>query len=131
MAIDLSVVYNDYRIETTPAVSFPRHSRIDPEPVDSSFRDFHYDSVNAFRKLASYGSKNIISVGDCGGSVVNFSQFLSCLGMTVQETTTLTATFTVTSMTTTGFAVLTVGGCTPTRFPYSLCPPPDKMIENK
>jgi hypothetical protein len=55
-------------------------------------------------------------------STVNFSEFLSCLGMTVQETTTLTATFTQTTTLSSGYTTFTVGGCTPAGFPYSYCP---------
>jgi hypothetical protein len=60
-------------------------------------------------------------------STVNFSEFLSCLGMTVQETTTLTATFTQTTTLSSGYTTFTVAGCTPAGFPYSYCP---EMIEN-
>ena len=55
-------------------------------------------------------------------STVNFSQFLSCLGMTVQQTTTLTATFTETSIYSNGYVTMTVAGCTPVGFPYQYCP---------
>jgi hypothetical protein len=65
---------------------------------------------------------NAITVGNCGQSTVNFSQFLSCLGMTVQETTTLTATFTETTTLSAGFTTMTVLGCLPARFPYEYCP---------
>ncbi len=78
---------------------------------------------NIFRQLAAKDKKNnVISVGDCGMSTVNFSQFLFCLGMTVQETTTLTATFTETMTLSSGYATMTVLGCTPAGFPYSYCP---------
>jgi len=55
-------------------------------------------------------------------STVNFSEFLSCLGMTVQETTTLTATFTQTTTLSSGYTTMTVAGCTPAGFPYIYCP---------
>lgn len=77
-----------------------------------------------FGKLMANMRKNVITVGDCGGSVVNCSQFLSCLGLTVQETTTLTATFTVTYIYDdySGFKTITVGGCFPDDFPFYSCP---------
>jgi hypothetical protein len=60
-------------------------------------------------------------------STVNFSEFLSCLGMTVQETTTLTATFTETSTLSAGYTTMTVLGCLPARFPYEYCPADEKI----
>ena len=96
-------------------------SRHNAERIFSSFDDNYYNSLNIFRQLTAKGRNNIITVGDCGKSTVNFSQFLSCLGLTVQETTTLTATFTDTFTVSAGFTTLTVGGCTPLGFPYVSC----------
>ncbi|EFX85983.1 hypothetical protein DAPPUDRAFT_237268 [Daphnia pulex] len=90
--------------------------------VYSSFDDSLYNSHNIFRQLAMKGRNNVISVGDCGMSTVNFNEFLSCLGMTVQETTTLTATFTETYISSVGYNTWTVMGCTPAGFPYPYCP---------
>jgi hypothetical protein len=89
--------------------------------------DSYFNSPNVFRQLATRGRNNVISVGDCGMSTVNFSQFLSCLGLTVQQTTTLTATFTETVVSSSGYTTFTVAGCTPAGFPYEYCP---KIIEN-
>jgi hypothetical protein len=61
-------------------------------------------------------------------STVNFSEFLSCLGMTVQETTTLTATFTETTTLSIGYNRMTVMGCTPAGFPYIYCPIEEVVI---
>jgi hypothetical protein len=90
--------------------------------ISSSFDDSYLNTMNIFRQLASKGSNNVISVGNCGMSTVNFSQFLSCLGLTVQETTTLTATFTetITSMGP-NYNTMTILGCTPAGFPYRYC----------
>ena len=89
--------------------------------------DSYFNSPNVFRQLATRGRNNVISVGDCGMSTVNFSQFLSCLGLTVQQTTTLTATFTETIVSSSGYTTFTVAGCTPAGFPYEYCP---KIVEN-
>lgn len=56
--------------------------------------------------------------------MLDFSQFLSCIGLIVQETTTLNATFTVTKTISTGYTTMTVAGCTPSGFPYKRCPAP-------
>ena len=92
------------------------------ERIFSSFDDNYYNTLNIFRQLSAKGRNNIITVGDCGKSTVNFSQFLSCLGLTVQETTTLTATFTETMTLSSGYTTMIVGGCTPAGFPYAYCP---------
>lgn len=42
--------------------------------------------------------------------------------MTVQETTTLTATFTQTETLSSGYTTMTVLGCTPAGFLYAYCP---------
>ncbi|XP_046454749.1 uncharacterized protein LOC124202459 [Daphnia pulex] len=87
--------------------------------MDDSFQKYH----NLFHQLSSKDKKNnVISVGNCGMSTVNFSQFLSCLGLTVQETTTLTATFTKTQTYFSGYNRMTVKNCTPAGFPYQFCP---------
>ncbi len=91
------------------------------ERVFSSFDDNYYNSLNIFRKLAIRGRNNAITVGDCGQKTVDFSQFFSCIGLTVQETTTLTATFTKTTIYSTGYTAFTVRGCTPLGFPYFNC----------
>jgi hypothetical protein len=113
------------RVEATPAPRSPRFNSKDfnSQMISSSFDDSYLNTMNIFRQLASKGSNNVISVGDCGMSTVNFSQFLSCLGLTVQETTTLTATFTET-ITSIGpnYNTMTVRGCTPAGFPYRYCP---------
>jgi hypothetical protein len=88
--------------------------------MDDSYQKYH----NLFHRLSSKDQKNnVISVGNCGMSTVNFSQFLSCLGLTVQETTTLTATFTKTQILYSGYNKMTVKNCTPAGFPYQYCPP--------
>ncbi|XP_057378560.2 uncharacterized protein LOC130700528 [Daphnia carinata] len=108
-------------IETTRA---PRLTtkRYNSETVRSSFDNSYSASVNIFRQLAAKHRSNKITVGDCGLSTVNLSQFLSCLGMTLQETTTLTATFRQTETLSSGYTTMTVLGCTPTAFPYTYCP---------
>ena len=74
-------------------------SIVDSNAILSSFNDDSYrTSVNIFRQLAVKGRNNRIPVGNCGMSTVNLSQLLSCLGLTVQETTTLTATVTITNI---------------------------------
>ncbi len=91
--------------------------------VASSFDDSYTNYVNLFRQLSTRGrNNNVISVGNCGLSTVNISEFLSCLGMTLQETTTLTATFTETFTISSGYNVMTVLGCTPAIFNYEYCP---------
>ncbi|XP_046657471.1 mucin-21-like isoform X2 [Daphnia pulicaria] len=99
-----------------------RGNKLMANKVYSSFDDSFYNTQNNIRQLAIRGRNNVISVGNCGMSTVNFSEFLSCLGMTVQETTTLTATFTETSIRSTGYNTWTVMGCTPAGFPYQYCP---------
>ena len=47
--------------------------------------------------------------------------------MTVQETTTLTATFTETSTLSAGYTTMTVLSCLPARFPYEYCPADEKI----
>ncbi|KAK4012584.1 hypothetical protein OUZ56_024824 [Daphnia magna] len=80
-------------VEITTA---PQLSPVDVNSIVSSIDD----STSLFRQLRGLG--NVISVGDCGRSTVNLSQFLSCLGLTVQETATLTATYTLTKTFSTG-----------------------------
>ena len=112
------------RVETTPA---PRSHDFNSKDfknymIASSFEEAHFNNVNPFRQLAIQGRNNVITVGNCGMSTVNLSQFLSCLGMTVQETTTLTATFTQTTTLSSGYNKMTVSGCTPAGFSYPYCP---------
>ena len=109
------------RVETTDAPDLPR-SRFNADTIFSSFDDSYSSALTIFRQLEARGRNNIITVGDCGMSTVNFSEFLSCLGMTVQETTTLTATFTETTTLSSGYTTMTVLGCTPAGFPYLYCP---------
>lgn len=110
------------RIEPTVAPLTFR-SLVDSNAILSSFNDDSYrTSVNIFRQLAVKGRNNRIPVGNCGMSTVNLSQLLSCLGLTVQETTTLTATFTITKTLSSGFTTLTIAGCTPAGFPIISCP---------
>jgi hypothetical protein len=110
------------RIEPTVAPLTFR-SLVDSNAILSSFNDDSYrTSVNIFRQLAVKGRNNRIPVGNCGMSTVNLSQLLSCLGLTVQETTTLTATFTITKTISSGYTTMTVAGCTPTGFPVLSCP---------
>ena len=98
-------------------------SLVDSNAILSSLEDDSYrTSVNIFRQLAVKGMNNQIPVGDCGKTTVNLSQLLSCLGLTVQETTTLTATFTITKTLSSGFTTLTIAGCTPAGFPIISCP---------
>ncbi|EFX85778.1 hypothetical protein DAPPUDRAFT_309076 [Daphnia pulex] len=94
------------------------------QQVASSFDDSYTNYVNLFRTLSTTRGRNnnVISVGNCGLTTVNISEFLSCLGMTVQETTTLTATFTEISILSSGYNVMTVLGCTPAGFNYEYCP---------
>jgi hypothetical protein len=89
-------------------------------PNQKVFSSFD-DPGNINRQPVNRGRNNVISVGDCGMSTVNFSEFLSCLGLNVQQTTTLTATFTETSILSTGYTTMTVLGCTPAGFPYPSC----------
>jgi hypothetical protein len=89
--------------------------------MDDSFRQYQ-NVLPLFRHFSkSVGRNNVVSVGNCGMSTVNFSEFLSCLGMTVQQTTTITATFTETFTLSAGYATMTVAGCTPAGFPYLYC----------
>ena len=99
-------------------------TRIEPTvaPLSSLEDDSYRTSVNIFRQLAVKGRNNQIPVGNCGMSTVNLSQLLSSLGLTVQETTTLTATFTLTKTLSSGYTTFTVAGCTPTSFPVPSCP---------
>ena len=115
------------RIEATPR---PRVAKsldfFNAHPVSSSMDDTFSKYQNVFPLFRQFakgvpGRNNVITVGNCGMSTVNFSQFLSCLGMTVQETTTITATFTETSTLSAGYATMTVAGCTPAGFPYLYC----------
>ncbi|EFX85914.1 hypothetical protein DAPPUDRAFT_237437 [Daphnia pulex] len=109
-----------YEIETT-AAPVAIDSRIDSNLLWSSFNeDMEYrTSPNLFRQLVSNGCNNLFTVGQ---SVVNLSQFLACLGLSLQDTTTLTATFTETKTISTGFTTFTIAGCTPAGFPYTTCP---------
>lgn len=79
-------------------------------------------SQNLFRQLVANGQNNLFTVGDCGQTTVNLSQFMECLGLSIQATTILTATFTETKTISTGFTTFTVAGCTPSGFPYPSCP---------
>jgi hypothetical protein len=112
----------DHRIEPTVAPLTFR-SLVNSNAILSSFEDDSYrTSVNIFQQLAVKGRNNRIPVGNCGMSTVNLSQLLSCLGLTVQETTTLTATFTITKTVSSGYTTMTVAGCTPAGFPVLSCP---------
>ena len=64
---------------------------------------------------------SVIVSSACAGEPLNFSQLLSCIGVTVQQTITLTATLTVTETNISGSTRITIGGCTPTNFPYPSC----------
>ena len=64
---------------------------------------------------------SIVVSSSCAGEPLNFSELLTCIGLTVQQTTTLTATLTVTQTTVFGFTEITLGGCTPANFPYPSC----------
>jgi hypothetical protein len=66
---------------------------------------------------------SIVVSSSCAGEPLNFSELLTCIGVTVQQTTTLTATLTVTQTTVFGFTEITLGGCTPANFPYPICQP--------
>ncbi|XP_046657532.1 uncharacterized protein LOC124350749 [Daphnia pulicaria] len=115
------------KVEATKApraLNFNSHfNNYQQQQVASSFDDSYTNYVNLFRTLSTTrGRNNVISVGDCGLSTVNISEFLSCLGMTLQETTTLTATFTEISTISSGYNVMTVLGCTPAGFNYEYCP---------
>lgn len=95
--------------------------------VFSSLDDASYSGNHYRQPVVTRGRNNVISVGDCGMSTVNFSEFLSCLGLDVQQTTTLTATFTETSILSTGYTTMTVLGCTPAGFPYPSCSEDEEM----
>ena len=83
---------------------------------------------NIFRRWEVSGQSKSITVGDCGQTTVNFSQFLSCLGFNLQETTTLTATFTETTTVSTGYTTIgVVWGCTPAGFSYVFCSEDDEV----
>ncbi|XP_046656457.1 elastin-like isoform X2 [Daphnia pulicaria] len=112
-----------YEIETT-AAPVAIDSRVDSNSLWSSFNeDMEYrTSQNLFRQLVSNGRNNLFNVGNCGQSFVNFSQLMNCLGLSLQDTTTLTATFTETKTISTGFTTFTIAGCTPAGFPYTTCP---------
>jgi hypothetical protein len=119
------------RVEATPA---PRSHDFNSKDfknymIASSFEEAYLNNVNPFRQLAIQGRNNVITVGNCGQSTVNLSQFLSCLGMTVQETTTLTATFTQTSTFSAGYNTMTVMGCTPSGFSYPYCPSSSTQVQ--
>ena len=119
------------RVETTPA---PRSHDFNSKDfknymIASSFEEAHFNNVNPFRQLAIQGRNNVITVDNCGMSTVNLSQFLSCLGMTVQETTTLTATFTQTTTLSSGYNKMTVSGCTPAGFSYPYCPSSSTQVQ--
>ncbi|XP_057378404.1 uncharacterized protein LOC130700375 [Daphnia carinata] len=125
------IEYGDFEIQPSAVIGIeatPVPRALNPmnfynsEKVIGSFDDSYFNSQNIFRQIAAKGRSNKITVGDCGQSTVNLSEFLSCLGMTVQETTVLTATFTEIETTTSGTATMTVKGCTPAGFPYTYCP---------
>ncbi|XP_046453915.1 elastin-like [Daphnia pulex] len=109
-----------YEIETT-AAPVAIDSRVDSNSLWSSLNeDMEYrTSPDLFRQLVSNGCNNLFTVGQ---SVVVLSQFLACLGLSLQDTTTLTATFTETKTISTGFTTFTIAGCTPAGFPYTTCP---------
>ena len=104
-----------------------RYSQFDPDIILSpSIINFQYHwqdwpIINFYRQILS--NNNLITVGpNCAGATVDFSQLLqSCLGVTVQTTTTLTATLIETVTLSTGYTTITVGGCMPIHFPYSSC----------
>ena len=114
-------------METTAApvmnIQSKRSIDFDLEKMLSSSIDTrnYRPSMAYYRQLMSGG--NLITVGpNCGGVTLDFSQFMeSCLGVTVQKTTTLTATFTETFIFSTGYTTMTISGCTPTLFPYKNC----------
>ncbi|XP_046657539.1 uncharacterized protein LOC124350754 [Daphnia pulicaria] len=114
-------------IEPTDAPILSR-SRFQADKIVSSFDDSYSSTLDVFRQLEARARNKIITVGNCGMSTVNFSEFLSCLGMTVQETTTLTATFTETTTLSIGYNRMTVMGCTPAGFPYIYCPIEEVVI---
>ena len=98
---------------STRQIVFDLSSSIDDDVDDKS--------GNMPRGSIDFGRQISISVG-CVNSTFNLSQFLElCLGLTVQETTTLMATFSETIIHSTGYTTLTVGGCTPADFPYPEC----------
>jgi hypothetical protein len=80
---------------------------------------------NFFNRLIAeprdYLLNSIVVSSSCAGEPLNFSQLLTCIGVTVQQTSTYTATLTVTQTTTSGSTKITLGGCTPTNFPYPAC----------
>jgi hypothetical protein len=121
-------VFDSRRVEATKApraLNFNSNfNNYQQQQVASSFDDSYTNYVNLFRTLSTTRGRNnnVISVGNCGLQTVNISEFLSCLGMTLQETTTLTATFTEISTISSGYNVMTVLGCTPAGFNYEYCP---------
>ncbi|XP_057378528.1 uncharacterized protein LOC130700492 [Daphnia carinata] len=127
-----SIIQFDDDLEVAPSAVLPIETTSVPQTINSlgifkgknvvsSFDDSYVNTQNLFRQLAA-NPGNLITVGNCGQSTVNLSQFLSCLGLTVQETTTLTGTFTETTISTSGYTIMTVLGCTPAGFPYVYCP---------
>ena len=55
------------------------------------------------------------------GVTLKFIELLSCMGVRLQKTTTLTATFRVMETTISGSTPITIGGCVPANFPYPIC----------
>ncbi|KAI9553399.1 hypothetical protein GHT06_021302 [Daphnia sinensis] len=129
------IIQFDDDLEVAPSAVLPMETTAVPRTINSlgmfsgignhvfsSIDELYFNTPNIFNQLAAKSS-NLITVGDCGQSTVNLLQFLSCLGLTVQETTTLTGTFRQTETVSTGYTIMTVLGCTPAGFPYTYCPP--------
>lgn len=112
------------RVEATSAPRVFRSQQLDSETIISSFDETYYDSYKLFRQIASLGrTGNSITIASTGcAGAVNFSKFLSCIGLTVQSTVISTAWVSTTTTTTSGFSTIIVGGCTPAFFPYVSCP---------
>jgi len=93
------------------------HSQIQGRTVMNNF--FNRLAVAEPRDVNMFNS--IVVSSSCAGQPLDFSQLLTCIGVTVQQTTTYTATLTVTDVATSGSTRITLGGCTPTNFPYPSC----------
>lgn len=117
-----------YRVETTRAPRSLDKPKFNSETVLSSIDEAYYDSYKFFRQIAAIagrqGSGNMVTISSDGCSgPVDFSKFLSCIGLTVQNTDTATSWFTTTTTITSGYSTVFLAGCTPPFFPYPLCTP--------
>ena len=69
-----------------------------------------------------YNGPFVVMNSSCpSGVTLKFIELLSCMGVRLQKTTTLTATFRVMETTISGSTPITIGGCVPANFPYPIC----------